>query len=442
MARKSTSGTSPSPCEAPPAHSPTDTPTKPQLAPEVITRAQELKADGQNLREIAEQLNLEGFTTATGQQWSAATVHKLQQRKQTPGRPPKKVRGVSEDPPGSGKWWARWAGEDGKMRKHACTSYSAAVAFVEKMRTLVRDGNGDQAPLAKKHQWTVAQMCDHYQKKRAVGGEVRGLYADAWNAAYWTSKFGTIPLDKLTPDDLEEWRAHRLQVDKVKPATVNIALGYLKAYYQLAIRDKHCKNNPVRQIKELRTNNARIQYLREAQEVALEKGGLAHNPDWHGMKREHWLVVAFAFLTGLRREEQFTLSWANVNLEAGFIHLPKTKSGKQRMVPISSRVRAILDELKQATPTSPWVFSAPRQPSKRLAPGNFTSRGPWKEALKATGITDFHWHDLRHTFGSRLALKGVGMLEIMKLMGHSSLRQTERYAHLSPDHLRDAINRI
>ena len=63
-------------------------------------------------------------------------------------------------------------------------------------------------------------------------------------------------------------------------------------------------------------------------------------------------------------------------------------------------------------------------------------------ALEAAKVVDFHWHDLRHTFASRLVMAGVPLFTVQKLMGHTTLAMTQRYAHLAPGHLREAVSNL
>jgi site-specific recombinase XerD len=76
-----------------------------------------------------------------------------------------------------------------------------------------------------------------------------------------------------------------------------------------------------------------------------------------------------------------------------------------------------------------------------LNANNFTNR-VWKPALKKAGIEDLHWHDLRHTFASRLIMAGVDLRTVQELMGHKTITMTLRYSHLSPTHQREAVQRL
>lgn len=135
----------------------------------------------------------------------------------------------------------------------------------------------------------------------------------------------------------------------------------------------------------------------------------------------------------MRRNEQYRLRWEQVNLEVGIITILDSKNGERRHVPMNSEARRALT-----------YFFEKRDDSGYVVPGTTDVRGrDWQrwfeQAVKRAGIKDFCWHDLRHTFASRLAMAGVPLRTIGELLGHKTLAMTMRYAHLAPAHLRDAV---
>lgn len=150
---------------------------------------------------------------------------------------------------------------------------------------------------------------------------------------------------------------------------------------------------------------------------------------------DDWDLVEFAFLTGLRQEEQFTLPWANVDLEHEMIRVDPGKTGIGRYVPMHPRVREILEGLPSRG-VSEWVWTGGR--GKRLPPGHFC-RTVFRPALLAAKVRNFRWHDLRHTFCSRLVMAGVPLNTVRELAGHKTLAMTQRYSHLAPANLHAAI---
>ncbi len=151
--------------------------------------------------------------------------------------------------------------------------------------------------------------------------------------------------------------------------------------------------------------------------------------------------IRLALNTGCRKGELLGLEWARVDLrvDAPRIRLEgtHTKNGKRRFVPLNEDARRALLNLArfraEHCPASPWVFSHPS--GKRV----LDLHTGFRTACNKVGITDFRIHDLRHTFASWLVQGGVPLLEVSKLLGHSSIEMTMRYAHLSPDNLTAAV---
>jgi integrase len=132
--------------------------------------------------------------------------------------------------------------------------------------------------------------------------------------------------------------------------------------------------------------------------------------------------------------------WADdVNFDAGTIRARDPKGGRGYHVPMNDELRTLLRALPSRL-RSPWVFPS-ETGTTPLNSQNFINR-VFRPALRRAGIDDFSWHDLRHTFASRLAMAGVDLKTIQELMGHQTLAMTLRYAHLSPAHKLDAVQRL
>src|SRR5437016_444227 len=217
---------------------------------------------------------------------------------------------------------------------------------------------------------------------------------------------------------------------EVAPATISRALSFLRRVFNVAIADGKADKNPVRAVKFLKEDNERVRFLTEDEEQLLA----AELPD-----PRDWSKVEVALNMGLRRGEQFRLRWEHVDFATGIITVPRSKSGETRRIPMNDAVREVLRALPSRL-KSPWVF--PSKTGKTpLDPKNFMSRvfGP---ALREAGIENLHWHDLRHTFASRLVMKGVDLRTVQELMGHKTIAMTLRYSHLSPAHQLEAVQRL
>ena len=154
---------------------------------------------------------------------------------------------------------------------------------------------------------------------------------------------------------------------------------------------------------------------------------------------DEWPAVALALNTGLRRAELFNLKWKYVDFRTNVLTITRTKAGRARRVPMNAVVRDLLRALPSRL-KGDWVFPSAESKTPRDSQ-NFMNR-LFTPAVKRAGIQDFRWHDLRHTFASRLVMKGVDIRTVQELLGHADIRMTLRYSHLSPAHLLDAVERL
>ena len=168
-------------------------------------------------------------------------------------------------------------------------------------------------------------------------------------------------------------------------------------------------------------NNVLVRYLTEEQEAWL----LNHLPS------HYQAVVLCALNTGLRQGELLRLTWADVDWNVGVLTVNETKSGERRRVPMNSTVVGVVSEMKAAM--------TPRLEDRLFPQTARCIRRAFDRAVKAAGLAPFRFHDLRHTFASRLAMQGANDRTLMALGGWKSPAMLSRYAHLSPTHLYQAV---
>jgi integrase len=133
--------------------------------------------------------------------------------------------------------------------------------------------------------------------------------------------------------------------------------------------------------------------------------------------------------TGCRKSEILTLKWEDVQLDQDCIHLKDSKNGKQKIVPLHSLSKAVLEQMKPRT-NNPYVFCG-RKPGAHLTDPKKT----WSKIRKELGLEDVRMHDLRHTFASMSIKAGLGLYQVAKLLGHSNVQTTMRYAHIEREEL-------
>ena len=328
--------------------------------------------------------------------------------------------------PGSDFYWIRYAGPDGKIIRESTktTNFKEAQVKIENQRKAIRDGK-DPEPIKKIPHYTFSQLADEYIKWCE---KQRSFDSKKYFIKQLVDTFGNMPLNRLSVMLIEQFQSDVLNKGK-KPATANRLIATLKHSIHKGnqwemVSEETLKR--VRQVKFLPENNKRLRYLSKEECRALLN-------NCHGHLKT---IITFAMNTGCRKGEVLSLKWDAVDLKHGFIRLDRTKNGDRRDIPINDDVRAVLQGITRRLDI-PYVFydlitGKPFQDVKRS----------FNTACRKAGITDFHFHDLRHTFASHLVMAGVDITTVSKLLGHKSLTMTLRYSHLAPDHLQNAVNML
>jgi integrase len=380
---------------------------------------------------------------------------------------------------GSKTWYLRIhvAGRRSNVRLGDWPSLSAEEARKAAAVAAAKVAKGGDPVADRQAQRTAAKA--NYAKAKRDAAAVLGTFIDGEYKA-WADKnlrghketlaalkrnfdgWWTRPMDGIGPLDAERWRRNRLK-NGVSKATVNREWGRLRATLGKA-HEWGVINAPVR-VKRLTLDaRGRVRYLTTKERTALfaaldareqrRREERARMIEWqrargreelaeHGTYTDHIKPLVLLVLnTGLRRGEALGLTWGAIDLARGLLHInaATSKSGQSRDIPMTADARRVLEEWKeqqaQPEPTE-HVFT--------LADGSrlkSIGRKTWLELMKAASITNFRFHDLRHDFASRLVMAGVDLYSVSKLLGHSDIAMTQRYAHLTPDYLRAAVSKL
>lgn len=284
-----------------------------------------------------------------------------------------------------------------------------------------------------------------YEEKKVGFGEFVEKYLDysRANKAPSTSRrdeviarglvtaFGERYLFELSNRMAEEYKARRLQ-EGVLPATVNREMSCLRHMCNKAVEWGCLNRSPLQGVKQLKELPGRIRYL-EVEEVERLMAEIDRLP----LEAGRYLrpVVAVALNTGLRKSEILQLRWRDVDFREKRITVLKTKNNELRVIPMNETVARELAGIGRH-PESEFVFC-----NRRGEPyGNV--RKSFDRALKAAGIEDFRFHDLRHTFASHLVMSGCNIRTVQQLMGHKDIKMTMRYSHLSKAFLQEAVGKL
>jgi len=332
----------------------------------------------------------------------------------------KKHRGVYEHPPGSGVWWIHYYA-DGRRHRERVGGKQAAINRYQQRKTEAREG---RLPTPQRN---IA--LDTFVREYLEGERLRLRAYDEYerHGRVWIERFGHCPLRRIIPLDIQTWATRRRE--EVEPATVNRELSFLRRVFNVALSNGLIERNPVKSVRFYHEPSGRVRYLGEDEEAKLAAK----------FSEANWRIIAFAMNTGLRQGEQFGLRWEHVNLTSRVLTIPRSKHGGARHVPLNDTTMAILRALPSRF-HGRWVFPSTTGKTP-LNATNFRQR-TFNPAVRGARIEDFRWHDLRHTFASRLAMNGVDLKTIRELLGHKTLAMTLRYAHLSPSHLHQAVKQL
>jgi integrase len=246
---------------------------------------------------------------------------------------------------------------------------------------------------------------------------------------FWIAEIGDLKVLAVT-------RALIVQIrdDMAKdrsPATTNRYMATLRHAFRVASTDWEWANkNPCQRIM-LKEPRGRDRHLADDEIAALlEATRASSHPHLN-------VVVLLALTTGARRGEILDLNWSDIDMKAGRAIVQETKNTDKRVLAL---VPQVINELKVLRKVrridSDAIFDSPNLLGKRAYPGLETA---WRRAREEAGLVDFRFHDLRHTFASRMAMSGHSLPEIAAALGHRTLAMVQRYAHLTEGHVQAAM---
>ena len=234
------------------------------------------------------------------------------------------------------------------------------------------------------------------------------------------------PLSAIDVDAIQELR--QLLADEGKaPATIDRYMAVLRAILKKA-RDEWRLLEAVPKVPMYYAKPAEPRWITRAEFERLRKELPEHLQ----------LAAEFAVLTGLRMRSMLALTWDRVDLRKRRAWIPgeDMKAGRTLGVPLSREAVKVLRKLKTLNPNGSWVFQWKGEPVDDCNGAAF------QKACKRARLEGLRWHDLRHTFAAWAVQGGVTLHELMHLGGWSSYSMVLRYAHLAPDHLAQAAEKV
>ena len=292
---------------------------------------------------------------------------------------------------------------------------------------------------SKRH--TFKELCEEYEK-HATG--LRSFDDRKHHLARWRLEFGADLLSDITPQRIMKVREKLLaeptrytakatgdpDIDAKRErgrrsgAAVNRYLATLSASMAYAVKPLGwLESNPVAKVTKSKEPPGRVRFLSDPELTRLLDSCRPH--------ADLYLALVLSLTTGGRQSEIMGLTWQQVDFNRKTLTLTETKNGDRRTLPLVGEAFLMLQErAKVRNIKEHRVFIPLKADGKQRS-----LREAWERALVAAEITDFHWHDLRHTAASYLVMSGVSLVEVAKILGHRTLAMVSRYAHLADEHI-------
>lgn len=318
---------------------------------------------------------------------------------------------------------------NGRRRTTLGTSKDLTLTQARIKALEVESAGCDKASLTLSQVFEQYEHSGEYSGKRSMGRE-RKRYDSAVEPLLGRKEIKAISLA-----DIQAVLASLRP--SLSDATKNRYLAMLRSIFRFAVDHDYCEKDPTRSIKLKREVPVK---LYEVNDELVSR--LAVAVDWLEERYPRTsCLVEVLLLTGMRLGEVLSLKWGDVDFTQKQITLRMTKSGRVRHVPLSDECRDALDRLAEITadfPKDGWLFPSSFGSSHMTRPVR-----PWKKACRAAGLPlSLRFHDLRHIFASACVKDGIPLYTVQGLLGHSSIRMTERYSALASSDLLKASCRV
>lgn len=277
------------------------------------------------------------------------------------------------------------------------------------------------------------------------------------------SELHNLKLHEINPFLIEKWRSRR-KADGMKATSINRELADLRSFLSRTVQWGLLETHPLSKVKPCKIDsNPKVRFLSlkeesqlreslDAREKSLredrENGNLWRAargkplyPNLNLMAYADYLkpAVLLSLNTGLRRGELFGLKWSDVDFvqKTLTVAAESAKNGKTRHIPLNDEGLNVLKGWREQTASlNGYIFEG------RNGQMFHDVRKSWAGVLEKAKITGFRWHDLRHTFASKLVMAEVDLNTVRELLGHSDYKMTLRYAHLAPEHKAMAVSKL
>jgi integrase len=281
---------------------------------------------------------------------------------------------------------------------------------------------------------TFAQYAKQYMKWSKENKH--SWWSDVCRMRALVGHFGSKRLCDISPIDVEKFKVERRK-DMTRrgkprsPSSVNRELQLLRHVFTLALRDGVIRSHPMKgKVKLYHENNKVERYLTEDEEAMLLEA-------CSGRYRHLRPMIVTALYTGMRRGELFKLKWSDVDFKRDVIHIRESKTDRARTVHMTPNVREEIEKLIPFSSLSEYVFG-----NRHTGDARTDLKHGFTAVCRLAGVDGLRFHDLRHTFATRLARESGNIVDVAHVLGHVQISTTMRYAHAIPDRVAEAMNRL
>lgn len=315
------------------------------------------------------------------------------------------------------------------------TRLTDAKHWAQQTEAAIRERRYFKTSEAKRH--TLEEAIDRYIK-HVLPSKPKSEKDQKVQLNWWKQYLGQYVLADITPALIAQYRDElgkgitprgRLRT----PSTINRYLAVLSHLFTIAVNEwGWIEDNPLRKVNRPKEPNGRVRFLNDSEREKLLAVAKESNSKYL------YLIIVLCLSTGARKMEIVGLKWQDVDLDRGIITLHETKNGERRILPLAGHALELMKQHKSAKCfDTDLVFPSDYNPKQPI-----DVRTPFETALKRAEITNFRFHDLRHSAASYLVMNGASLPEIAAVLGHKSFQMVKRYAHLSDAHTAGVVAKM
>ena len=330
---------------------------------------------------------------------------------------------------GKERWYVDYQASGERIREVVANAQNKAEAVLH-LQEKIKEAFSGVYDIKTKVQISFSEFSEVYLRDYAKQNK-KSWKDDMYRInAHMKPFFEGYVLDEINPHLIENYKAERLKStarkskEKISRSSINRELTILKKMLNLAVDWGHLSSNPTMKIKLFSEKDNLMERIltKEEEKRLLEAAAKELKP-----------ILVIALNTGMRRGEILNLEWEQIDFERKQIRVEHTKNGKTRIIPVNSELSVLLNDMNRAR-NADFLFENPRT-GKPLTNVNRS----FKTACRKASLKDLRFHDLRHSFASRLVESGVDLITVKELLGHSTVRVTERYTHPNQEQKKRAV---